>query len=526
MATAMSNSSNRREMTFCTRMQPACILTLALALSAPALGQQIPQRLEFDQEQNSAQPYQAAVGQHAERLPGLELPRVGHAAYEDIEVGPDAPDVSIEDRLDAIERAMLADDLADAKRNEAEALKKALASKKPSLKWCGRINMDYWAFPGSSPGANAFENGDPSEAPLDRFQIRRARIGVLGEVCDNMLYRLDVDFNTPNNPQIKDCFIGWTELPYLQTVLVGNQKRPYGLDAINSANVNFFMERPAVIDAFNQDLRRFGAQSWSYSEDQAYNWRYGVFIGQDIQNLGNVTTTPVNESFQGELAGRFANTWWYDESSDGRGYGHWAISGALADPDGDDPANNTARFRTRPEARTTSRWLDTGPIDGADTYELLGLEALINIGPFQAVAEYQQIWVQRDGFADTTFNGAYGYISYVLTGEHIGWDRMTGQLGRIKPFENFFLVDTCGDDCEMGWGAWEVCARYSYCDLTSEDIEGGVSNETTLGMNWYWNEFTHMQFDYVHGVISDRAPVAGYTAGSFDSIGARFLVFF
>ena len=139
----------------------------------------------------------------------------------------------------------------------------------------------------------------------------------------------------------------------------------------------------------------------------------------------------------------------------------------------------------------------------------------------------------RIGFAirsfmifSATFGGAYGYVSYILTGEHIGWDRKTGQLGRVKPFENFFIVNTCGDGCAAGWGAWGVCARYSFCDLTDQDIAGGVSNETTLGLNWYWNEFTHMQFNYVHGILSDHEPVAGYTSGSFDSIGARFIVFF
>jgi phosphate-selective porin OprO/OprP len=134
--------------------------------------------------------------------------------------------------------------------------------------------------------------------------------------------------------------------------------------------------------------------------------------------------------------------------------------------------------------------------------------------------------VQRDGSDEVTFLGAYGYLSYFLTGEHIPWDRETGQLGRVKPFENFFLVRQQDGGVCSGLGAWEVCIRYSYCDLTDGDIAGGVSSEVTLGLNWYWNEWSRMQFNYVHGTIIDHEPVDGYTDADFDILGMRLAMFF
>ena len=441
------------------------------------------------------------------------------------EPGMGGDNEDLEERLKAIEERLAKEQKSDEK--EAAAKKKSSSDPKPTLKWAGRIHTDYWAFPHTSPGANAFENGDPNESVQDRFLFRRIRLGVSGDIADNMIYRFDIDFNNPESPQIKDAFIGWEELPILQTLLIGNQKRPYGLDHINSSNVNFFMERPDVVEAFNQDSRRYGIQSWAFSDDLRYNWRYGVFMSQDLQNVGSVLTTPVNEDYQAEVAGRFASTWFYDECSDGRSYGHWAIAGAVVSPDGDDPVNNTARFRSRPEARTSARWIDTRPIAGAETYELLGLEGVINLGPFQAVGEYQQVWVQRDGGnPDVSFNGAYGYLSYFLTGEHIPWDRETGQLGRVKPFENFFLVRTCDGDCAAGWGAFEACVRYSYCNLSDEDIRGGRVNDITVGCNWYWNEYAHMQFNYIHGEIDNHFPVAGLTEANYDVVGTRLIMFF
>jgi phosphate-selective porin OprO/OprP len=413
------------------------------------------------------------------------------------------------------------------KQSAAADKKRADDAKKPNQKWTGRIHTDYWAFPHTSPGANAFENGDPDESVRDRFLFRRVRIGLQGDIPDNMLYKLEVDFNTPSAVQFKDMYIGWRELPWLQTVQVGNQKRPYGLDHLNSSRYNVFMERPDIIESFNQDARRFGICSYGVSEDESWNWRYGPYMSQDLQNTGVVFTSTPIEVYQAEFAGRLANTIWYDEASGGRNYAHWAISGTAANADGDAPASSsTARFQSRVEARTSQRWIDTGVIAGATFYELAGVESLINLGPFQAVAEYQQVWMQRDNFQDVSFHGGYCYISYFLTGEHMAWDRQSGQLDRVQPFENFFLVDTCDDGVEAGWGAWQVAVRYSHADLSNQDIDGGVADEVTFGLNWYWNAYAKMQFNAIYGQIDDRRPVDGFTDANFCILGTRFLVDF
>ena len=201
----------------------------------------------------------------------------------------------------------------------------------------------------------------------------------------------------------------------VQTLVVGNQKRPYGLDHLNSSRYNVFIERPFVIASFNQDARRLGVQSYNVSQNENWNWRYGVFNQRLVQDEGSYRS----DHWQLEFAGRLANTFWYDEASGGRGYGHWGISGTAANPDGSaggNRASNEARFRHRPEARSSHRWLNTGRIDGADNYQLLGLENVWNFGSLQLVGEYQNIWLQRDaGFGpDINLNGGYVYASYFL----------------------------------------------------------------------------------------------------------------
>jgi len=409
---------------------------------------------------------------------------------------------------------------------DAAAAKKAEEAKKPSQKWSGRIHADHWAFPNTSPGANAFETGSAGDSVDDRFLFRRLRLGLQGDIPDNMLYKLEVDFNNPNNPQLKDNYLGWEELPWLQTVLVGNQKRPYGLDHLNSSRYNVFIERPFIVEAFNQDARRFGICSYGVSENEAWNWRYGAYMSQDIQNLGTVLATPVLEDYQAELAGRLANTFWYDEASHGRGYGHWAVSGTVASTDGSAGSSSTARFQTRPEGRTASRWLDTDVILGADDYQLLGLEGVLNLGAVQLVGEYQNVWMQRTADPDLHFGGGYVYLSYFLTGEHMPWDRESGTLERVVPFENFFSVRTCDDGIATGWGAWQVAVRYSYADLSDDNVLGGVGNNLTCGLNWYWNPYAKMQFNYIYGDIDDRRPADGQTSGTYSILGTRFMVDF
>jgi phosphate-selective porin OprO/OprP len=452
-----------------------------------------------------------------------------HAAAHTM--GQDEP--SLESRLQSIESY-----IADQKSSEAK--KKADSAKKPSLKINGRIHADYWNFTDDSPGIGYFEHPDPGANnfgadPEDRFFFRRIRLKFEGDVFETMLYRMQIDFNTPDSGEMKDMYIGFRELPVFGTLLIGNQKRPLGLDHLNSSRFNVFIERPLVVEAFNEDARRLGIASYNTTEDLVYNWRYGIYALENPSRDGKV----IGDSMQLSGNVRLASSPWYDDTSGGRGYFHWAVSGMAARPDGDvgssstkaDANSNEGRFRTRAELRSDSRWLNTGRIAGADWYEILGLETILNVGPLQVVGEYQNNWMQRDGITagtgpDLHFHGAYVYVAYMLTGEHVPLSRRSGTIDRVRPFENFFLVNTCSDGVAGGWGAWQVALRYSYLDLTDNDILGGVENNTTLGLVWYFNSHSSMQFNAIYGDIDNRAPVGGFTDGHFIALGTRLRVNF
>ena len=404
-----------------------------------------------------------------------------------------------------------------------------------TMKVSGRIHADYWAFPGDSPAINLLETNSAAMSPPDRFLFRRIRFGVAGDVTDNMQYKIEMEFAEGNNVEFRDVYLGFKHLPVLHTLLIGNQKRPYGLDHMNSSRYNIFLERPWVIEGFNEDTRRLGVASYGVSPDQVYNWRYGIYNMRKIADEGNYT----NDDYQLEFASRLASTYWYDESSGGRGYGHFAVSSTLAFPDGTAPNNGTqdneARFRNRPEGRSQQRWLDTGRIAGAHRYSLLGIEKGLNLGPVQIIGEYQNVFLRRDsGFGTTRdlhFHGGYAYITYMLTGEHVPWDRKSGNIGRVKPFENFFLVERDSGGIGGGWGAWQLAFRYSLGDFTDADIQGGVGQSYTLGLNWWWNPYARLQINWSNGYIEQRGPLpgeafVGQIAGAYDVVGSRFLIDF
>ncbi|MDB2687688.1 porin [Mariniblastus sp.] len=388
--------------------------------------------------------------------------------------------------------------------------------KNPKMQFFGRIHLDYWAFPNFDDGLIPLEAGGN---PQDRFNFRRLRIGIKGDLNDRMFYKYEGEFAGGNNPSYRDAYIGFKDVPRLNTVIIGNHKRPYGLDHLNSSRHNVTIERPFIVEAFNQDSRRLGISSNGVSDDQSANWRFGVWN----QVLTQTRSGYIGDDYQLELAGRYAKTYWYDESSGGRGWGHVAISGSIGDPGFDRDGRSGADYRTRPEARSDSRWLDTGIISNAQTNYLIGLESAWNVGSLAYTGEYMRVLVDRDaGSPDVDLDGYYGQLSYFLTGEHRAWNRKTGTLARIKPLENFFMVKDCDGNCQRGWGAWEVYGRYSKANLTDQDIIGGDGESFTAGVNWYWNAYARMQFNYINGTI-DRDPIG---SGDYEIFGARMMVDF
>lgn len=432
----------------------------------------------------------------------------------------------LEERVDELERE------AEESRQEAEQEAEE-AKRRPTFEYGGRIHLDYWDFFSDTPGIGFFEHPNPGRRdfgtdPEDRVVFRRIRLELEGELPEDMEWRMQIDFNNPATPEYKDVYFGWNSLPANQTFLLGNQKRPLGLDHLNSSRFNVFAERPLVVEAFNEDARRVGACMYGHTDQQDASWSYGLFRLENSSTTGRV----IGDSRQAGGYGRLAFSPFYDATCGGRNYFHWALAGAIAKPDGDvfpgDTNQNEGRFRTRPLARSESRWIDTGPIDGADWYQIMAVENMLNLGPWQFTGEYMNTFLQRDDSTpgtgpDVNFQGFYVYAAYFLTGEHMPYSRDSGTLARVEPCNNFSCFDRFRGTSGRGWGAWQVAARYDFLDLSDEDITGGQQQSVTLGLNWYWTAYAKLQANLIYGDIQDRGPIGGFDSGQFWIGGTRWM---
>ena len=95
-----------------------------------------------------------------------------------------------------------------------------------------------------------------------------------------------------------------------------------------------------------------------------------------------------------------------------------------------------------------------------------------------------------------TFAGGYVEALFVLTGEVHEYDREFGSIERLKPH--------CPIN-EGGIGAWELAGRLSTLDLNDGPVDGGRVHDATLGVNWFLNHNTRLQFNAIRSFL-DRAP--------------------
>ena len=144
--------------------------------------------------------------------------------------------------------------------------------------------------------------------------------------------------------------------------------------------------------------------------------------------------------------------------------------------------------------------MDTGFIN-CDEVDLYGAELAWVHGPLSVQAEYLLTHIDNGvlvpsavALGNVDLHGYYVFASYFLTGEIRPYDTSVAAFGRVKPYENFWFVQTADGNC-LGRGAWELAARFSNVDL--DGANGGNMDQVTLGVNWYWNPNMRWMFNYI-----------------------------
>lgn len=93
------------------------------------------------------------------------------------------------------------------------------------------------------------------------------------------------------------------------------------------------------------------------------------------------------------------------------------------------------------------------------------------------------------------FAGACAQIAYALTGEHHGAKRMQAAFTGVLPTSDW--------GCS-GWGDREVAGHWSYLYVEYDIIRGGMTRDLALGLNWYLDKSTKLQFNEIHAFLDER----------------------
>lgn len=413
-----------------------------------------------------------------------------------------------------------------------EAVEKAVKPKPatfPSTRLAGFFQADAGHF--IQDAGNRAALGDIQ----DGAGFRRARLQAIGSVAEFTNYSLQLDFGIAGRPSFTDVFGEQTHLPVVGAVRIGHFKQPFGVEALTSVRNLQFLERSMAFQAF-VPFRRTGIMGYDKSEDDLTTWQYSVY------RTGGVGGAPVGDSrFATDIgdnggvsvAGRATHLLSYDVPAEGRYLWHVGAACTFGEITATSGTNGFYQARAIPEffvgdpaggsggvgstAAGTPFVADTGRIP-AKSFTLWGLETVAIHGAFNFQAEWMMTTVDQIGGPTLFYDGGYAQAGYFLTGENRAYNKTFGALDKLVPFTDFFGLGR--RECVAGWGAWEVAGRLGYLNLDDPGanafsppgyvgppagVNPGRVVETTLGLNWYWNPYSKVQFNYIHGWLDNRA---------------------
>lgn len=310
-------------------------------------------------------------------------------------------------------------------------------------------------------------------------ELRRVRLNIKAKIEDDWKAKLQFEFagNDASN-QVKDAYVeycGWQ----MMSIIVGQNKEPFGLEATTSSKNLSFIERSMVSDAF-RPKRNIGILL--NGDTKKLLWQVGVYQAEDRDD----------DSDTYAATGRLAVPW-----KTTKGCFHLGMSGSYRDFDGEE-----FEMKASGEIRSADNFIYSDEID-TDYLLLYGIESVFCIGSLSFQAEYMTadiIAVDKDD--DTAFGGYYLSASWFLTGETRSFNK--GEWGRVKP--------------EAAYGAWEFATRYSFLDV-AENGQGTSANAYTLCLNWHINSNVRLMADYMRLWVTDESTDVETTG---DAVSFRF----
>jgi phosphate-selective porin OprO/OprP len=403
-------------------------------------------------------------------------------------------------------------------KNGRPTLKTADGNFSASLRTLLQFDSAYYAQ-GKMPPGTDFSSGS---------DFRRARLGFSGTLYKDWSYEFlyDLGGSGVEGATIASAYLQYDGLAPVHFRL-GAYPTPESFEDSTSAADLLFLERAQPVDLERSIAGSDGRQGATIF---AYDDNYFV--------AGSYTGGLVGESAvfdeESNLVGRAAYRFDFGDDT------NFAIGADAtyvikpADTAAGHNAAETIRFRERPELNVDDngiRLIDTGTLNANHVFTY-GIEAAGNWHSVYGQGGYFHYDVDRrdSPLSDPNFDGWYLQASWVLTGEAKPYKPERGAYGSPLPIDEFSFE-------KLGWGAWEIAARYSVLDLNSDagfatlapppdGVRGGEQKIWTAGLNWYPNSAIRFLLDYQHTDVSRLSSTGGDLGARLDAVSLRAQVAF
>ncbi len=139
----------------------------------------------------------------------------------------------------------------------------------------------------------------------------------------------------------------------------------------------------------------------------------------------------------------------------------------------------------------------------ADRLTTYVAEAYWRKGPWLLGSELMANNIQSAAFENPKPAGWNIFGSWVVTGEMRKYRRRSGIFDPVP------VSKPVG---QGGWGALELCTRYSSIDMTTKAISGGNMRTFSIGANWWLSPRAHFSGNFRY-IGLNQADIKGYSSG-------------
>jgi phosphate-selective porin OprO and OprP len=358
----------------------------------------------------------------------------------------------------------------------------------------GYIQMNF-----EDGAVSAFEGRLPDgpNQVKDRFRLRRTRINLVGDFAENFDFKVEGDFEQGDGLSsgrsgfsATDIFVNWHQFPEAN-IKVGQWKAPFGLEQITPDTKILTIERSLPTGALTPE-RQIGVQIWGKpltnlwpDEKELLTYYAGIFNGN-----GRNTITNDNNNFM--YVGRLELLPWQGKLLDQDA--SLKLGGDILNSRDDAGTNISQALNLKVNADGS---LTPFVLPSADERTAWSLDAWLNIGPFDLIAEY----FSEDVDGRTVAGVAPTFADFDPSGWYVQG--------------SYFIIPK----------KLQVVVKWE--ELSPDQVANDGIRSITGGLNYYIHgDAIKLMANYVHTWSDFRAAHPQFGDDEFDEVLLRLQVMF